>query len=114
MPSDSRTDLALSRGNPRPQASSPHNRKVGIRALRDIHLSGLIWGDASPGSVRGRAFQARRSAAGAWWQWPPGSGLGVDDEIAVADWVVGHGELEHAVEEHPPAARSAAVEAEHE
>ena len=49
---------------------------------------------------------------------PAGWGLAlrlrVDDEVPVADRLVPHGEPEDAVEDEPPAAGGAAVEAEHE
>jgi hypothetical protein len=38
----------------------------------------------------------------------------IDDELAVADWIMGDGELEHAIEHEAAASRVAAVEAEDE
>ena len=79
-----------------------------------IHLTGPVERRSSPGAIRWRTFQARRVPAhlrrrGSHGPRPPGG-----DKVLVAYQVVGHRELEHAVEDHPAAAGAPAVEAEHE
>jgi hypothetical protein len=64
--------------------------------------------------VRRRALQARWTTAAARRPMRSGARPGVGDQVAVAHRVVGGGELEHAVEDEPAAARAAAVEVEHE
>lgn len=45
---------------------------------------------------------------------PRSGGMGVDDQVAIADRGVRDGQLEHPEEEHPAAARAASVGAEDE
>jgi hypothetical protein len=91
-------------------ASSASSPAVGEAALWGIHLTGLT----SPRAPGGRPFHTRWATAGTRWLAGRRAGSGVGDEVAVADGVVGGGELEHAVENEAAAARAAAVEAEHE
>ena len=79
-----------------------------------IHLTGPVQARSSRGALRRRALQARWVPAplrrrGRHCPGPLGG-----DEILVAHRVVGDGKFEHPIEHHPPAARAAAVEAEHE
>src|ERR1019366_2760702 len=79
-----------------------------------IHLTGLALVSGSPWPGCSRAVDARRVASSAGrcgWRC---LGLRVGDQVAVAHWVVGDGELEHAVEDQSPAAGPAPVEAERE
>ena len=89
--------------------------------LRGIHLTGPIRACSSPiracsspGAVRWRAIQARRVPArlGRRGRHRPGP-LG-GDKVLVAHRLVGSGEFEHPVEDHPAAPGASAVEAEHE
>ena len=81
---------------------------------RGIHLTGPIRACSSPGAVRWRAIQARRVPArlGRRGRHRPGP-LG-GDKVLVAHRLVGSGEFEHPVEDHPAAPGASAVEAEHE
>ena len=85
-----------------------------ISHLRGIHLTGPIRACSSPGAVRWRAIQARRVPArlGRRGRHRPGP-LG-GDKVLVAHRLVGSGEFEHPVEDHPAAPGASAVEAEHE
>jgi hypothetical protein len=67
-----------------------------------------------PGAWCAGAVQARRVAVGLGRNGLGGFGLGVDDQVAVADRAVSDGEFEDAVKEHASAGRSAVVEAEGE
>src|SRR3982074_102285 len=87
---------------------------MGIRLLGGIHLTGLAQVSRSPWATRRGAFQAgrvpppsRRDRRYLLRRW-------VDDEILVANRVVGDGELEDAVEHQASAAGATTVEAEHE
>ena len=90
------------------------NVLVLYHGIGGIHLTGPVERRSSPGAIRWRTFQARRVPAhlrrrGSHGPRPPGG-----DKVLVAYRVVGHRELEHAVEDHPAAAGAPAVEAEHE
>jgi hypothetical protein len=70
----------------------------GERWLWGFHLNG------PPRAPCARPLEAGRPAAGAR-RWSAGpAGLGGGDEFAVADGLVGDGELKHAVEDQPAAA----------
>src|SRR5512144_2303564 len=84
-----------------------------IRADRAIHLTGGVL-VGSPWPVRWRALQTGRFPAAARRRWWRLAGLLVDDQISVPDRAVIDRELEDPVEDHASAARSAAVEPEHE
>src|SRR6266702_7705302 len=87
--------------------------EIQITDVRDIHLAGLSEISDSPGPGRSRALDARRMAPLArrrgWLR-----GLRPSDQVAVAHRAVADSELEQAVEDQPPAAGSAPVEAEAE
>ncbi len=85
-----------------------------ISDLGGIHLTGGTPLRGSPRAIRGGALQARWFPARLGWRWRPSPRPSVDDEVLVAHRIVGDGELEHAVEHHSAAARTATVEAEHE
>lgn len=84
-----------------------------ILVVRAIHLTGGVL-VGSPWPVRWRALQTGRFPAAARRRWWRLAGLLVDDQISVPDRAVIDRELEDPVEDHASAARSAAVEPEHE
>ena len=88
--------------------------EAAVNSVRGIHLTGPIRACSSPGAVRWRAIQARRVPArlGRRGRHRPGP-LG-GDKVLVAHRLVGSGEFEHPVEDHPAAPGASAVEAEHE
>ena len=85
-----------------------------ISGSRGIQLTGLCQVSGPPGPGRSRALDARRVASpgrrGGWLR----LGLGVGDQVPVPHRIVPDGEFEHAVEDQPPAAGPAPVEAEAE
>jgi hypothetical protein len=90
------------------------SRRALISWLRDIHLIGLSEVSDSPGPGRSGALDARRVAPLARWRGWFRLGLRVCDQVAVAHRLVAGSELEQAVEDQPPAAGPAPVEAEAE
>src|SRR5260370_994392 len=94
--------------------SSAYRPVQSVRLLGSIQLSGLCQVSGSTGPGRPRAVDARRVAwlgwRGGWLRLVPGLG----DQVSVPHRIVPGGELEHAVEDQPPAAGPAPVEAEAE
>ena len=87
------------------------SRSVVINYVWGIHLTGPTL-DGPPRSVRPRTFQARRASTLGRWYGSYFAGAPAGDEIPIAH--LADSQLEHAIEHHTPAARAAAVEAEHE
>ena len=84
------------------------------KVIRGIQLTGLWQVSGSPGPGRPWALDARRVAwlgrRGGWLRLV----LGLGDQVPVPHRIVADGEFEHAVEDQPPAAGPAPVEAEAE
>lgn len=78
--------------------------RLTLTALRAIHLSGLMQVSGSPRAVSTGLVQRRRMATAAGRARWHGLGLRVGDQVAVAHRLVGHGQLQDAVEDHAAAA----------
>ncbi len=75
-----------------------------IRSKWGFHLTGVRHGGVPPRSPGPPPLQGGRASAGAGWWTAPSAGLGIGDDLAVADRLMRDGELEHAVEDEPAAA----------
>src|ERR1700760_1417922 len=98
----------------RPDRASDNQLEDVISPLGGIHLTGLVLVSGSPGSGGRWAGHAPRSAPGPGRDGWGGLGRAGRDQVAVAHWVVGHGELKDPVERQPAGAGPAPVETEHE
>src|SRR5450755_2701785 len=114
MPTRRALRTLVSCANVTGQVTVRHNPQVGIRHFWGIQLTGLCQVSGSPGPGRPWALDARRVASlgrrGGWLRLVLGEG----DQVPVPHRIVADGEFEYAVEDQPPAAGSAPVEAEAE
>lgn len=85
-----------------------------LAKIGGIHLTGPTGIERSPRAVGGRSLEAWWAAAFVRRHWRDGTGAAGSDQVAIADWVMRHGQLEHAAEDHSAAARASAVEAKDE
>ena len=53
-----------------------------------IHLSGAAVQGSSPGASRPGSIEAGWGTSSAWRYWPPRFGLGIQDQVSIADQAV--------------------------